>query len=258
MNQLKDKVAFVTGADSGIGQAIALAFAKEGADVAVCYHSDRAGANETAAKIKAMRRTALVLKLDVTNEKQVNAAIDRAVEKFGALDILVNNAGVNGSETPVAEMDTKTFDLTLKTNLYGVFFGCRKFASYLLQSKRTGRILNVSSVHEEIAAPGNADYNASKGAVKMFTRTLALELAAKGITVNNIAPGMILTPMNQEAIDSKKVRDEMTKHIPMKRAGIPEEIAGLALFLAADTGNYTTGGSFFMDGGLMLNVGQGA
>jgi glucose 1-dehydrogenase len=256
--RLENQKAFITGGDSGIGQAIAIAFAKEGADVAICYHSDKKGADETVAELKKLGRKALSFKLDVANEKQVNAAIEKAIAKFGKLDLLVNDAAVNGSGIPVAEMTTQLFDHTMKTNLYSIFFSCRKFAQYLLENKGKGKIINISSIHEDIAVAGNADYNASKGAVRMFTRTLALELAPKGITVNNIGPGMILTPMNQQAMDDPKLRKEKTAHIPLQRAGEPVEIANLAVFLASKDGDYVTGATYFMDGGLMINLGQGA
>jgi glucose 1-dehydrogenase len=256
--RLENKKAFVTGGDSGIGQAIAIAFAQEGADVAICYHSDKKGADETAAEIKKLGRAVLVFKLDVADEKLVDNAVDETISKFGKLDLLVNDAGINGSNIPVAEMSTEIFDRTLKTNLYGIFFSCRKFAKYLTDNKLKGKIVNISSIHENIAVAGNSDYNASKGAVRMFTRTLALELAPKGITVNNIGPGMILTPMNQEVIDDPKLRREKTSHIPLQRAGEPWEIAKLAVFLASKDGDYVTGATYFMDGGLMINLGQGA
>ncbi len=194
----------------------------------------------------------------MSDENSVASAFSNIVKKFGKLDILVNNAGVNGSGIPVADMPTEVFDKTIRTNLYGTFFCSRAFVQHLRKDKRKGKIINVSSVHEEIVAAGNADYNASKGGIRNFMRTLSLELAEEGTQVNNIAPGMILTPMNQEAVDDEEVRKEKEKHIPMKRAGRPEEIAKLALFLASEDSDYVTGSTFVMDGGLMQHVGQGA
>jgi glucose 1-dehydrogenase len=199
-----------------------------------------------------------VIKLDVSDEQSVAAAFDAILQQFGQLDILVNNAGVNGSQIPVAEMPTKVFDTTIRTNLYGVFFCSRAYIQRLKKVNRKGKIINISSVHEEIAAPGNADYNASKGGIRNFMRTLALEVAADCIQVNDIAPGMILTPMNQEAMDDPAVRKEKASHIPMKRPGKPEEIAKLALFLASADSDYVTGSTFVMDGGLSQSMGQGA
>lgn len=258
MKKLNGKVAFVTGADSGIGRATAIEFAREGANIVICYHSDSKGAEETLAEVKKQEQKGLVIKLDVSDEHEVEKSLDGAIDELGALDILVNNAGVNGSGIKVADMDTEVFDKTIRTNLYGTFFCSRKFIRYLKQSGRRGKIINVSSVHEEIVAPGNADYNASKAGIRNLTRTLALELAEDGINVNNIAPGMILTPMNQEAMDNQEVREEQTENIPMKRAGKPEEIAKLAVFLASSDSDYVTGSTYFMDGGLSLNIGQGA
>lgn len=258
MKKLEGKVALVTGSDSGIGQAIAIEFAREGANVVITYHSDNGGAIETEKTAKEAGVETLVSRLDVSDENSVAAAFDAIMQKFGQLDILVNNAGVNGSQIPVAEMPTKVFDTTIRTNLYGVFFCSRAYVQYLRKEKRKGKIINISSVHEEIAAPGNADYNASKGGIRNFMRTLALEVAAEGIQVNDIAPGMILTPMNQEAVDDPAVRKEKASHIPMKRAGKPEEIAKLALFLAGPDSDYVTGSTFVMDGGLTQNMGQGA
>lgn len=258
MKTLQNKVAFITGADSGIGRATAIAYAAEGAKVAITYRSDEEGALATQKSLEPYGVASMVLHLDVTEEKQVTEVLERVVSELGGLDILVNNAAVNGSGIPVGEMNTETFDTTLKTNIYGVFFTCRWFVQYLKKNNRKGKIINISSIHEAVVAPGNADYNASKGALKGFTQTLALELAASGTTVNNIAPGMILTPMNQKAIDDKEQLEKATQHIPLKRAGQPEEIAQLAVFLASAAADYVTGSTYTMDGGLMLQLGQGA
>jgi len=258
MDKLKGKVALITGSDSGIGRAIAIEYARQGASVIITYHSDEEGAEEAERAAEETGGDALVIGLDVSDEKSVADAFDAIMSKYGQLDILVNNAAVNGSGIPVAEMSTEIFDKTIRTNLYGTFFCSRLFVQYLKKNKRKGKIINVSSIHEEVCSPGNADYNASKAGVRNFARTLALELAADGINVNNIAPGMILTPMNQEAMDDASVRKEKEEHIPMKRAGQPEEIAKLALFLASEDSDYVTGSTFVMDGGLMINLGQGA
>lgn len=258
MGKLEGKVALITGSDSGIGQASAVEFAKEGADVVITYHSDEEGAQETLRKVEKEGRKGIVLQVDISEEKQVEEMFDRAIEEFGRVNILMNNAAVNGQGFKVAEMSTETWDMAIKVNLYGTFFCTRRFINELRKQEAKGKIINVSSVHEEIPAPGTAEYCASKGAVRNFTRVLALELAEEGINVNNIAPGMILTPMNQDAVDDKEKRKEQVQHIPMKRAGKPEEIAKLALFLASSDSDYVTGSTYVMDGGLMQNVGQGA
>ena len=248
----------ITGSDSGIGQATAIEFAKEGADVVITYHSDKGGAEKTLKQVEGQQRKGIVLQVDVSDEQAVEQLFDRALEAFGTIDILVNNAGVNGSGINIVDMDTEVFDRTIRTNLYGPFFCSRRFIRHRQQKGGKGKIINVSSVHEEIVSAGTADYCASKAAVRNLTRTLALELAEDGINVNNICPGMILTPMNQEAVDDKKVREEKEQHIPMKRAGKPEEIARVAVFLASSDSDYVTGSSYFMDGGLSQLLGQGA
>jgi glucose 1-dehydrogenase len=258
MEKLKNKVALITGSDSGIGQATAVEFAKQGADVVVTYHTDKEGAEETLKEVKKHGRKGLVLQVDISDEQAVEKLFAQALKEFDSIDILVNNAAVNGSGINVADMDTEVFDRTIKTNLYGTFFCSRTFIRHRKQQGGKGKIVNVSSVHEEIVSAGTADYCASKAGVRNLTRTLALELAEDSINVNNICPGMILTPMNQEALDDKEARKESEENIPMKRAGKPEEIAKVALFLASSDADYVTGSSYFMDGGLSQYMGQGA
>lgn len=248
----------ITGSDSGIGQATAIAFAQEGADVVITYHTDKEGAEETLRQVEQHQRKGMVLQVDVSDEQAVAQLFDKALKEFGTLDILVNNAAVNGSGARVADMETEVFDRAIRTNLYGTFFCSRRFIQHRKQQGGKGKIINVSSVHEEIVSAGTAEYCASKAAIRNLTRTLALELAEDGINVNNICPGMILTPMNQEAVDDHKVRKEKEENIPMKRAGKPEEIARLAVFLASSDSDYVTGSSYFMDGGLSQLMGQGA
>lgn len=256
--RLKDKVALITGSDSGIGRAIAIAYAAEGARVVVTYHTDEAGGKQTVERISDSGGDAICLRLDVTDEKIVAEVFDQIIETYGRLDILVNNAGTNGSGVPVAEMSTSTFDTCLKANLYGSFFCCREYLQRRRDRLTDGNIIFVSSIHEEVNTAGNADYNASKAGLKNFSRSLALELADKNIRVNNIAPGMILTEMNQEAVDDEAVRKEKVQHIPMKRAGKSEDVAHVAVFLASSDSGYVTGATYVVDGGLMINIGQGA
>ncbi|HEY0177404.1 MAG TPA: SDR family oxidoreductase [Pedobacter sp.] len=258
MKKLENKVALVTGSDSGIGRAIAIEYAKNGAKVIVCYHSDEERAKEALAAVKEHGEKAGLIRLDVSEEKDVEEKMEQIIKDFGGIDILVNNSGVNGSGILIDEMDTKVFDKTIRTNLYGTFFCSRKFIQHRKGLKKPGKIINISSVHEEINAPGNGDYNASKAGIRNLMRTIALEVAEFGINVNDIAPGMILTAMNQKALDDPEVRKKAEKHIPLGRAGRPEEIAYLALFLASEEANYVTGSTYVMDGGLMINIGQGA
>ncbi|MBK1438426.1 SDR family oxidoreductase [Parapedobacter sp. ISTM3] len=258
MERLKNKVALITGSDSGIGRAIAIAYGKEGAKVVVTYRSDEEGGKRTAADIVAAGGEAICLRLDVTDEEQVAKVFDAIIEEYQKIDILVNNAGVNGRNIPVAQMDTDTFDTCMKTNLYGPFFCSRAYLQRRKDNASEGHIIFVSSIHEDVNTAGNADYNASKAGIKNFSRSLALELADKHVRVNNIAPGMILTEMNQEAVESDAVRKEKEQHIPMKRAGKPEDVAHVAVFLASADSGYVTGSTYVVDGGLMIHLGQGA
>ncbi|MCU1345031.1 MAG: short-chain dehydrogenase/reductase [Acidimicrobiia bacterium] len=256
--RLLGKVAFITGSDSGIGQATASAFAAEGADVVITYLHDADGAAATRVEAEAQGRRALVVQLDISDETQVTAAFDQAVETFGTVDILMNNAGVDASGTEVADLATEVWDKAIRTNVYGPFFCCRRFITERKKRGGGGKIINVTSVHEDIPNSGGADYDCSKGAIRNLTRTLALELAPLKINVNNLAPGMVLTPFNQAAIDDPALLEEQVQSIPFKRAAEPAEIARLALFLASSDSDYCTGSTFTMDGGLAQNMGQGA
>ena len=256
--RLEGKVALITGSDSGIGQATAIEFAKLGADVIVNYLHDADGAENTRAAVTAEGRTALVVQADVSDEDQVASMFDRAVDAFGSIDILMNNAGVDASGRPVAELPTEVWDRAIRTNVYGPFFCCRRFVQLRLAAGGEGKIINVSSVHADNPNPGGSDYDCSKGAIRMLTRTLALELAPHRINVNSLAPGMVLTPFNQAAIDDPQLLEEQVQSIPMKRAAQPSEIAKVAAFLASSDADYVTGASYVIDGGLMINLGQGA
>jgi glucose 1-dehydrogenase len=257
--RLHDKIALITGSDSGIGKATAIEFAKEGADVVVHYLDDAEGAGETRQAVEAEGRRAIVAQADITDEQAVHRLFEEAVEAFDRVDILMNNAGVDASGDDVADLSTETFDRAIKANLYGAFFCCRRFVQLRKSGAATGgKIINVTSVHQEIPNPGGADYDCSKGALRNLTRTLALELAPLKINVNNLGPGMVLTPFNQPAVDDPELLDEQVQSIPFKRAAEPSEIGRLAVFLASADSDYVTGADYFMDGGLMRNVGQGA
>jgi glucose 1-dehydrogenase len=256
--RLEGKTALVTGSDSGIGQAIAIAFAGEGARVVVTYLHDADGADQTRRGVEEVGGRATVVQVDISDEDQVATLFEQALGAFGGVDILVNNAGVDASGKDVGELSTDVWDRAIRTNLYGTFFCCRRFVQLRLQAGGGGKIINVTSVHEDIPNAGGADYDCSKGAVRNLTRTLALELAPSKINVNNLAPGMVLTPFNQPAIDDPDVLEEQVQSIPWKRAAEPEEIARLALFLASSDADYVTGSTYTMDGGLTRNLGQGA
>ncbi len=256
--KLKGKVALVTGSDSGIGQASAIELAKAGADIVVTYHKDKEGAEKTLKEIEKLGQKAIIVSVDTSDEKSVDNMFDEAVREFGTVDILVNNAGVDSSGIHVADMATEVWDKAMKVNLYGYFFCCRRFINIRKKDGGGGKIIDISSIHEDIPWAGGADYDASKGGVRGLTRTLALEVAPLKINVNSVAPGMVLTPFNQKAIDDKKYYEDQVKNIPLKRAAQPEEIGKLVVFLASDDAAYVTGSTYTMDGGLTHAYGQGA
>jgi len=258
MGKLNDRVALITGSDSGIGQASAVEFAREGADVVVNFLEDADGAERTRQEVEAHGRRAIVVQADHGYEDQVERLFGAAFEVFGTVDILMNNASVDASGVHVADLDIDRFERTLRSNLIGQVLCCKHFVRHRKQRGGGGKIINVTSIHEDIPNPGGADYDCSKSALRMLTRTLSLEVAEHGINVNNLAPGMVLTPFNQPAIDDPDLLDEQVQSIPLKRAAQPEEIAKLALFLASSDSDYVTGSTYVMDGGLMRSVGQGA
>lgn len=255
---LQGEVAIVTGSDSGIGQATAIEFAREGADVAITYLHDREGAETTRAAVEAAGRQALLTRLDVRDPDQVGEFFRDVETRLGTPTILVNDAGIDAGGTPVKDMSLEHWDDILRTNLYGPFYCCQQFIRALDGRERHGTIINITSVHQEIPRAGAAGYDVSKGGLRNLTTTLALELAECNINVNNIAPGMVLTPMNQEAKDDPEVRRKQVQSIPMKRAAEPEEIAHVAVFLASSRARYIHGATIVVDGGLMLFQGQGA
>ena len=256
--KLTGKTAFITGSDSGIGQATAVEFAKNGANIIVTYLEDKEGAEKTLAKVREAGQEGIVIQLDMSKEDQVEKAFDKALEKFGEIFILMNNAGIDASGTKVAELSTERWHKAFATNVDGYFFCSRRFIQHRLQKGGKGKIINVTSIHQRVPRAGAADYDCTKGAQMNLTRTLALELAEDQINVNSIAPGMVLTPFNQEAKDNKEVREKQVQSIPMKRAAQPEEIAKMALFLASSDSDYCTGSTHTVDGGLSQNSGQGA
>jgi glucose 1-dehydrogenase len=257
-DRLKDRVALITGSDSGIGQGTAIELAKEGADVVVHYFEDRDGAEKTKRAVEAQGRRAIAVQADVSDEQAVERLFDQAIEAFGRVDILVNNAGVDASGTHVGEMETEVWDRAIRTNLYGYFFTARRFIRERRKAGGKGKIVNVTSVHDTIPRAGAADYDCSKGGQMNLTKTLALELAPDHINVNSIGPGMVLTPFNQQAIDDPKEREKEVQSIPWKRAAEPWEIGRLAVYLVSDDADYVTGATYYIDGGLMQNQGQGA
>lgn len=255
---LENKIALITGSDSGIGQSTAIEFAREGANIIVHYLEDKAGAEKTKKEIEVLGRKAIIIHADVKDEKQVADMFAKGVKAFGTIDILMNSAGVDASGIHVADLSTEVFDLAIRTNLYGYFFCAREFINIRKKAGGKGKIINITSVHQDIPRAGASDYDCSKGAQRNLTTTLSLELAPLKINVNNIAPGMVLTPFNQKAIDDPKFLELQVQSIPWKRAAQPKEIGRLAVFLASEDADYVTGATYVMDGGLMQNQGQGA
>jgi glucose 1-dehydrogenase len=249
---LVDRVALVTGAGSGIGRAIALAFGAAGAAVVVNYHSDggRADAEKVASRAG---HGAIAVQADVADEESVAALFRRVDETYGRLDVLVNNAGIESRPTPIDRYPIEEFDRIIATNLRGAFLCTREAAQRMVPARR-GTIINVSSVHEDLAFPGNAAYAASKGGLRMLMRTTALELAPHGITVVNLAPGAIETPINRATLADPALREALLAEIPIARIGQPAEIADAAVFLASDAAAYLTATTVFVDGGLMRST----
>ena len=253
---LTNKIALVTGSDSGIGQAIAEVFAQAGADICITFHTDADGAAETKRRVEAAGRRAMVAELDVRDVAAVETLFERIGRELGTLDILVNNAGKGmGEPATVDELPQDQLDLILDTNLKGPLHCARPFIALRKAEGGGGRIVNISSVAQHLPTAKSAPYGMAKAGLGSLTRSLAVELAEHRINVNNIAPGLIQTPMTQERLDDPEKRDASMKEIPWHRAGQPTEIARLALFLASDFGDYVTGQTWTMDGGLTMNWG---
>ena len=257
-SRLAGRVAIVTGGDSGIGAACAVELAAAGADVAINYHSDEESAAKVRAAIEALGRKAAIFQADVGEEGGTEGLFDRATEALGAPDILVNSAGLNMTGVNVADMSLEQWEKVLKTDLTGTFLTCRRLVRDLKAAGKGGAIINITSIHAHVMRAGGADYDAAKGAQWNFTRTLALEVADVGISVNAIAPGMIVTPMNEEVASDPGKLAAAERNIPMKRAGQPSEIGRVAVFLASPDASYITGATIIVDGGLSLLLGQGA
>jgi glucose 1-dehydrogenase len=250
--RLAGKVAVVTGSSSGIGQAIAVRLAKEGADVVVNYHSDKEGGEETVQKIEALGRKAVLVGADVSKVTEIPKLLDAAWQQLGKADVLVNNAGVEkGAE--FWEVTEEDYDLVMEVNLKGPFFTTQAFVQRLREKKMPGRVINISSVHEEMVFPHFASYCASKGGMMMLMRDLAVELGPLGITVNNIAPGAIATPINASMMENKEQLNALLRNIPLGRMGSVEDVASVTAFLASDEAGYVTGSTYVVDGGLMRN-----
>ncbi len=253
--RLQDKVALVTGSSQGIGQGIAVRLAEEGAHVMVNYRSHDDSAKDTEEQIKKLGRDSMSYQADVTKPAEVQAMVDAGLAKFGKIDILVNNAGIE-KRAPFTEVTEHDYDLVMDVNLKGAFFTAQAVVRSMIARKIPGRIINISSVHEELPFPHFTSYCASKGGMKMMMRNMAIELAPDGITVNNIAPGAIETPINKALLNDPKELNALLENIPLNRLGKPKDVAGAVVFLASDDGDYVTGATIFVDGGLLWNYSE--
>ncbi|MFE1745453.1 3-oxoacyl-[acyl-carrier-protein] reductase [Coleofasciculus sp. H7-2] len=244
--RLRGQVAIVTGASRGIGRAIALELASEGANVAINYASSSGAAEEVVSEITAAGGSATALQADVSKADQVDALLNTVMEKWKRVDVLVNNAGIT-RDTLLLRMKPEDWQAVIDLNLTGVFL-CTRAISKVMLKQRSGRIINISSVAGQMGNPGQANYSAAKAGVIGFTKTVAKELATRGITVNAVAPGFIATDMT-----SNLKSEEILKFIPLGRYGQPEEVAGLVRFLAADpAAAYITGQTLNVDGGMVM------
>jgi len=252
MNGLRGQVAIVTGASSGIGQGIAIRLAQEGSNVVINYDSHREGAEETLKAVEEIGVKSLLVQADVSNVQEVQSLVDQSWQHFGSANMLVNNAGIE-AKSDFLTTSEKDYDRILDVNLKGPFFMTQAFVKKLTAARMKGKIVNTSSVHEDMAFPGFASYCASKGGLRMLMRNLAVELGPHGITVNNVAPGAIATPMNKSLLENKAKLDAVLSQIPLGRLGTMRDVAGLVAFLLSDEASYITGSTFVIDGGLIRN-----
>jgi glucose 1-dehydrogenase len=252
MRGLKGKVAIVTGAGSGIGQGIAGRLGCEGAKVIVDYIGTPEGAEETERAIKETGGEGEIVRADVTKIDDVNCLVNTAWDKYGKADILINNAGVE-IKSEFWDTTEQDYDKVMTVNLRGPFFLTQAFVRRLRAAKKPGRVVNISSVHEDMVFPGFDSYSCSKGGMRMLMRNLAVELGPLGITINNVAPGAIVTPINKSLLEDKPKLDALLNNIPLGRMGTPDDVAGLVAFLVSEDAAYITGSTFVVDGGLMRN-----
>ena len=250
--RLAGKVAIVTGSASGIGKAISIRLGSEGATVVASYRGAPKGAIDTKATIESNGGRAILIEADVSKIADVQNLVEETYRQLGRCDILINNAGVE-IRADFCDVTEQDYDTVLNVNLKGAFFLTQAFVRRLRDTKQPGRIINISSVHEDMVFPHFSTYCASKGAMRMLMRNLAVELGPFGITINNIAPGAIATPINQSLLENKSQLDALLKNIPLGRMGTSEEVAALTAFLASDDAAYVTGSTYFIDGGLIRN-----
>ena len=254
--RLEGKKALVTGGGPGDWPRNRDPTGPEGADVVIDYLNNEDNGGNPRPRSRRPAVADIIVQADISRVDDARRVIDEAVREMGSLDILVNNAGVE-KQAPFIDVSEEDFDLVLDVNLKGPFFVSQAFSRYLIRSKRPGKIINISSVHEEIPFPGYAAYScASKGGMRMLTRDLAVELGPHGITVNNIAPGAIETEMNRSLLDDRPRLDRLLGQIPLGRMGRPGDVAAVAAFLASSDADYVTGATYFVDGGLTYHYSE--
>ncbi len=258
---LKDQTALVTGANSGIGKAVAIALANDGANVVVNYVTHPEAADEIVQKIIDDGGNAIAIKADVSKEDEVTAMFHQMLDKYGTIDILVNNAGLQ-KDSSLVDMSLADWQLVINVNLTGQFLCAREAVKEFLRrgvvperSCAAGKIISMSSVHEVIPWAGHVNYAASKGGINMMMKSMAQELASKKIRVNSIGPGAIQTPINSHAWETEEALSKLLKLIPYGRIGQPEDIAKVAVWLASDESDYLNGTTVFADGGMLLYPG---
>lgn len=248
---LHGKVAIITGGSSGIGAAVAERLGQEGMSVVINYHSNKDDAQKVANIVEQSGGKAVIYQGDISDELHANQVIETALDSFGRLDLLVNNAGIE-FQKPTHEVDLAQWEQVISVNLTSFFFTAKAAINYFIKHNIKGSIINMSSVHEIIPWPTFVSYAASKGGVRMLTKSLALEYAPYGIRVNSIGPGAIETPINHEKLQDEQKRAALEKMIPMGNIGQPEEVAAAAAWLASSQASYVTGITLFIDGGMTL------
>lgn len=253
--KLDGKVAIVTGSATGIGSAIARGMAKEGASVIIDYVGASTLADGVVKSIADAGGRSSAFAADISNPAQVTALVQHALTTFGRLDIFVNNAGLE-YKYPFVDYPFDKWQKVISVDLTGPFLCAQAAAKAMIQQGSGGRIVNISSIHEDLPMITNAPYCAAKGGLRMLMRTIAVELAPHKITVNNIAPGAIFTPIDADVEANPKIEAELMAEIPLRRWGKPEEVADLAIFIASDAAGYCTGSTFFIDGGMIRQAGS--
>jgi len=253
--KLEGKTVLITGGSQGIGQGIAFRLAEEGADIAVDYVGNSASADATVAQIQKRGRRALAVQADISSVDQIHSMMKQTVDSLGGVDVLINNAGVE-KHASIWEATEHDYDLVLTINLKGAFFASQAFVQHRMAVKKPGKIINISSVHEELPFPHFTSYCASKGGMKMMMRNLSIEVAPYGITVNNIAPGAIETPINSALLNDPPKLKALLDNIPLARLGQVSDVAGVAAFLVSSDADYITGATIVVDGGLTWNYSE--